>query len=267
MKRIDKKNSIRFRARVSKGSKFSQIYVPKSVEEIGAGDLVEVRLVQKRVSLFSRHVKNLPVFKQKVLEGVIRIGLGCGVQNVFVVGSFLTDVAGYHDIDVLVLVRDGENRSVWSERVLDAIIEEFPLKFHVLALWESEFEHLRNSCPLTNSMLYRYVSSRGISKTSSRFIDKNRILFLLMLPEDALGVIVESRTLYDCVRRVVTIERFLKKESVDVLEVVKQVENILGVKIFEFLKRNEQINDDIRNHVRSLLRERIESVKELLKNG
>ena len=259
-------NTVRFRARVSRGSRFSQIYVPKTVE-VGAGDLVEVRLVEKKVFLFSQHVKNFPLFKQKVAEGIVRIGLGCDALGIFIVGSFLTDLTGYRDIDVLVLVPDGVNREDFSERVHTAIVQEFPLKFHILALWKSEFERLRYSCPLTASMLYRCVSSMDISKTDSRVIDKNRISFLLMLPEDSLTVTVDGRTLYDCFRRVVTIERFLKRKSVDVLEVVGEVEIILGLKNFGYLKRNEPISESLRTLVRSLLRKRIESVKGLLKHG
>ncbi len=259
--------NIHFRARVSRGSRFSQIYVPKTVEEIGAGDLVEVRLVEKKVSLFFYHTKNLPVFKRKVSEGIVRICLENGAECVIIVGSFLTDLTGYRDIDVLVLVGDGENRERFSERVHNAIVREFPLKIHVLALWKSEFERLRNSCPLTVSMLYRHVSNMKISGLVKAVVDKNHIASLLMLPEDVLDVTVDSRVLYDCFRRVVTIERFLKKESVDVLEVVKDVETILGSKIAVFLKRNETIDEVIRESVRSLLRERIGRVKELLKRG
>lgn len=259
-------NTIRFRAKVSKGSKFSQIYVPKNVE-VGAGDLVEVRLVEKRVSLYSHDVKELPVFKQKIIESAVRISLKHGAEDVFVVGSFLSGGVEYRDIDVLLIVKDAGDRERISSNILSELIHEIPLKFHVFAVWRSELDALLKSCPLTRSMIERYISTMVVPKKIDKVVDEKRIFQLLMLPEDCLDVDVESRTLFDCLRRVFIIESFLLGNNIAAVDIIKVMEMSVGKSIVGFLRNNNIINGVIRENIRNVLRKKIVRIKELVRRG
>ena len=57
---------------VSKGSRFNQIYIPKSVEKkFEVGDTVEVKLIKKKKLIFTHNV-TLSAFKKKLIEEVFK---------------------------------------------------------------------------------------------------------------------------------------------------------------------------------------------------
>ncbi len=257
---------IRFRAHVSKGSRFRQIYVPNGVEEIDAGDLVEVRLVKKKATLHFRGLQTLPKFKHALSRDILQHCLDEGVQRVFITGSFLAEGADYRDIDVLLIVPDNENRDGWAKQVAESLVRDIPLKFHITALWMTEFQRLLSTCPLTRSMMERCVSNSSVPSLPPRVVDTKRLLFLLMLPEDALTLPVESRTLYDCIRRVITIKQFLEKKQTRAEDVASDVKKLLGSELVDFLKENSSLDTILRSRVISILQRELLTVRKLLRS-
>ena len=62
----------KFIHKVSKGSRFNQIYVPKGMEiKFGIGDVVEVRLLKKKEHLYySKNLPKLGEFKEKLIKDI-----------------------------------------------------------------------------------------------------------------------------------------------------------------------------------------------------
>ena len=58
-----------FEHRISKGSKYNQIYIPRGMEQVfEVGDVVEVRLLQKQNKLFySKKIKDFGEFKEDTI--------------------------------------------------------------------------------------------------------------------------------------------------------------------------------------------------------
>jgi len=258
---------IRFQKAVSKGSRFNQIYVPKSMESlIEVGDAVEVRLVRKRTQLYySRGFKKLSEFKENLIKGVFSFLTETGIAPwIFVVGSFLTEKINYNDID-LVLIADKRNSDV-EESAYSRLTEKFNLKFHMLVIEEKSFERLLKICPLTKSMFGNFVCNKPVEISNEALIDRNHIKFLLMMPYDLLEIKLSSRTFFDNLRRLVTIERFLRNKNLDIAAINQELEDTVKSPLYQKIRNNEEIEGNSISFLRKMLKGRLVTIEKLVKN-
>lgn len=250
----------KFIHRVSKGSRFNQIYIPKEMEKtFEIGDIVSVELIRKNQQIYLKNAK-LSEFKEKLIREISSfLSDFKEIKQVFLVGSFITQKIDYRDIDLLIITK--ENKTNETE-IYSKLIDKFNLKFHVIAISEEKFTRLSEICPLTRNMLSSYVSNKEFTLPKSK-LDKNHIRFLMMMPEDLLKIKANSRTFYDSIRRLVAIEKFLdNNESSE--EVSKELKQILG-NSFEYLKNNEEISKETINRLRKIIKEKLNNITALLK--
>ncbi len=255
---------MKFKHRVSKGSRFNQIYIPKKMEGyFEVGDLVEVSLLKKKIKLYcSENIKELSEFKEDIIKKAFSILNDFSeIKQIFVFGSFLTQKIDYNDIDILIITNKKDIEGI----VRDKLIEKISLRFHVIAISEDNFSRLREICPLVNSMLYYYASNKNLDPIR-RKIDKNHIKFLMMLPEDLLKVKASSRAFYDSIRRLITIEMFLKNEDLDPLKTDKLLELRLGKFIFLALRNNEPIEDNEISKLREIIKKKLKDINQRIQN-
>ena len=257
---------MQFAHKVSKGSAFNQIYIPRGMEKyFEVGDLVEVRLVEKKIGLhYSKNLPKIGEFKENLIKKVFSfLTRFKEIKQVFVVGSFLTEKVDYRDID-LVLISDDIKI---DNKIYDELIEKFNVKFHILAMPEDGFLQLRKICPLTRSMFYYCVSNKRIEHDSERKIDAKHIKFLLMMPEDILEIKTSGRIYYDSLRRVIAIERFLSEKEEDPKKINLEVEKLVGGNLFGALKANEVIEGKALERVREIIKKKLNKIKKEIGNG
>lgn len=253
-----------FKKKVSKGSRFNQVYIPKYLEnEIGVGDEVEVKLIKKHVGLYySKGLGKLSQFKESLIKDVFSfLSRFDEILNIFAVGSFLFRKVDYRDIDIVIITeRKARN---FDELVYNRLIDKFNLKFHILSIEKEKFEYLLKTCPLTTAIFSAYVSNNVVSLKRKKTIDKKHLKFLLMMPEDLLDIRLNNRVFFDNLRRLITIERFLDNRKLDWNKVNLELKNLIGERLFERMRNNEEINerkiDDIRKIIKVKLR-RIENM-------
>ncbi len=255
---------MRFVHRISKGSRFNQIYIPKEMREFEVGDLVEVRLLKKNMGLFySKNLGRISEFKEKLIKDVFSLlSEFSEILQIFVVGSFLTEKIDYNDIDLLIITKK-KNENL-EEKVYNALINKFNLKFHLLIVRKERFEFLKESCPLTRSMLYYCVSKEKFEITKKREVDKNHIRFLLMMPEDILEIKVEGRAFYNNLRRLLTIEKFLKEEDEDPKKINDELKSLIGDSLFFYLKNNLEIDEKMIGQLRKIIKNKLDSINKIL---
>lgn len=253
---------IKFTHRVSKGSRFNQIYIPKEVEsDFQAGDIVEVILLEKASSFHSsQNLGKLSNFKKNLIKNIFSELKGFKeISQAFIIGSFLTQKQDFNDIDVLII----SEKNIENE-VYDALIDRFELKFHIMTIPEDNFKSLQKYCPMTRSMLYYFVSNKEFSLSKEIEINKDHIKFLLMMPEDILQINLGSRVFYDSIRRLLTIERFLQKKQLNPLEVNKELNNLLGEKQALSLRQNELINEEFIKKLRKIIKLKLDKIYRLI---
>ncbi|MBI3051526.1 hypothetical protein HYY74_03645 [Candidatus Woesearchaeota archaeon] len=258
---------VAFRKAVSRGTRFSQIYIPKSMHGlIEPGDEVEVRLVRKGARLhYSKGLQKLSEFKEELIRGVFSfLEESAHPVSIFVVGSFLREKTGYNDIDLVLLF--GEKKP--SEELVNArLSEKFNLKFHLLFIDSGHFGRLLKMCPLTRAMFAGFVSSHKSDIPRETYVDRKHIRFLLMMPYDLLEIRLGSRAYFDSLRRLVTIERFLKKKPIEASEISREIEGLMNMHLYNKIMNNEEIEQGSVNLLRKLIRERLGSIEELLNHG
>lgn len=248
--------------RISKGSRFNQIYIPQEMSKLfEVGDTVRVELVEKKAEIYFPGNVKLSKFKEKLIREIFAfLGEFKEIESVFFVGSFITQKIDYRDIDLLIV---GKNKHEKLENeVYSNLIDKFNLKFHLIFISEESMKRLSEICPLTRSMLYSYVSSKKFAMPKNK-LDKNHIKFLLMMPEDLLRINAGSRIFYDNIRRLITIERFLNKKELKPEEINKELKKSLG-NSFELLRENEEINKEITRKIREIIRNKLNKIKRML---
>lgn len=248
----------KFIHRISKGSRFNQIYIPKEMEKVfEVGDLVSVELVEKNVQIFCSKNVVLSKFKEKLAGEIFSFLCNLkGIERIFLVGSFVTQKVDYRDIDLLIVVKNKEE-AIESE-IYSKLIDKFDLKFHLILIPEDRLARLAEICPLTRSMLYCHVSNKRFTMPSRR-IDKSHIKFLLMMPEDLLKIKVNSRSFYDSIRRMITIERFLDNKDIVPEKINKELKQSLG-NLYEYTKDNDEIDKNIVSKLREIIRKKLKII-------
>ncbi|MBI2498922.1 hypothetical protein HYV88_01630 [Candidatus Woesearchaeota archaeon] len=255
---------MRFIHKVSKGSKFNQIYIPKEMENVfGIGDIVEVRLLEKSLKLcYSKNLLKLTEFKEKLIREIFSfLSKFKEIEQIFVVGSFLIRKIEYNDIDIVVIT---DNKKL-EETVYNKLVDRFNLKFHIISISKKNLSSLEQICPLTRSMFHYNISNKEFNLSLDKKIDKKHIEFLLMMPEDILEINVNSRVFYDNMRRLITIEGFLEGKDEDPIKVDSELKVLIGELLFNYVKNNEGLDIKELKKVREVIKMKLDKIKRLLK--
>lgn len=250
--------SIKFRHKVSKGSKFNQIYIPREAEaDFEVGDLVEVKLIEKKKGLYySKNLPKLNKFKELLVREVFSfLDSFVGVEQVFVVGSFLTS-NDWDDFDLIVV-----GSGLKDEEITKQLKEKFGFKFHVIVVDMKRLNFLSKMCPLTKSMFYYYVSDKEHNISKERIIDVNHIEYLLMMPEDLLDINVNGKVFYDIIKRLISIERFLNGKNIDPIEINKDVVRLLGERNANYLGEQGIVDGLLLKELRSIIKDKLIEIR------
>ncbi|MBI2449560.1 nucleotidyltransferase domain-containing protein [Candidatus Pacearchaeota archaeon] len=260
-------SSLKFIHRVSKGSRFNQIYVPKRIEsDFEVGDMVEVRLLKKKIELYSSpNLPRISKFKEKLIRDIFSFLSGYGeIRQIFIFGSFLTKHIDYNDIDILILIEKDNQK--FEKKIYNELIEEFNLKFHVICIEKDKLRELLKISPLIRNIIYFSISNKKIEDLPEIEINKNSIKFILMFPEDVLDIDVNSRMLYDALKRVFLIYNFIKKLDISSYEIDKKMINLIGMDLYESIRRDAIITKEKKEIIKNIIKKKIKFINNLLKN-
>ncbi|MGV8151949.1 MAG: nucleotidyltransferase domain-containing protein [Candidatus Nanoarchaeia archaeon] len=256
---------IKFIHRVSRGTRFNQIYIPREMQEnFLPGYLVEVVLLEQENRIYySKNLKKVNEFKEGIVKKIFLELKGYReISQIFVVGSFLTQKQDYNDIDILIIT-NGEIKKDIEKEIYNLLIEKFELKFHVISMTKEKFENVQKHDPIIRSMLYYYITNKQFNLLNEE-IKKDHISFMLMMPSDLLKVELESRNYYDSIRRLITIERFLDKKGLDPNLINKEIIHLLGEEKFSQIKQNKEVNENIKKHLKDIIKEKLNSINKMI---
>lgn len=255
-----------FKKKVSKGSKFNQVYIPREMENIvEVGDLVQVRLLKKKTELYYKNQKKLSNFKEYLITNIFsNLQRFNEIKAIFIVGSFLHEDI-YNDIDIII-ISNKENKNLEKD-IENLLTKKFNQKFHVLLFKEEKLRTLIEKDPLIRTMFNNYISNKKINLNYKRTIDKKHIKFLLMMPEDLLELEMPSKIFYDNLRRLISIEQFLINEELDRIFILNRLKKEIKGDLLSKLKNNELISNEETNSLRKLIKEKIKNISKIIKNG
>ena len=255
-----------FEKKVSKGSKFNQIYIPKDMgNRVEVGDLVQVRLLEKHKELYYKNQKRLPDFKEYLIKKVFsELQKFNEIKAIFVVGSFLYETI-YNDIDIIIIT--DEEKKVSEKNIENLLIKNFNQKFHVLLFNEEKLKSMIEKDPITRVMLNNYISNKKIDFDYKNKIDKKHIKFLLMMPEDLLELKMPSKIIYDNLRRLIAIEEFLRNKDLEREDLLNQIKKKIDIRLLDKIKNNEEVNNEEMNILKEFIKKKIKNIKKMIKDG
>lgn len=258
-----------FTHRISKGSRYNQIYVPAGSEsQFEVGDLVEVRLLEKKSKLYySKSLHKVGEFKEKLISDVFAfLSSYSEVEQVLFFGSFLTKKTEYNDIDMMiVLERDDEK--IEKSISLD-LTERFNVRFHLLTIPKNSLVDPLKVSPIARSMLHYFISNKKFAVPEEIRVDYNHIMLELMMPEDLLKDRFDNgKVYYDSLRKLVCIEHFLKGKEIPPDKIDDELILLLDRWRVELLKENTYIEEKFLKEIRRVIKDKIVIIHKLLKNG
>ena len=244
-----------FTRQVSRGSRFNQIYVPKEMNEtFGPGDEVEIRLIKKATL---RTEKNVILSKERrdLADQILKFFSERKIKAL-IFGSFVKS-KNFRDIDIMITSNMNKEQEIKFQ-------ETFGGFTHLIKIPENKLAGLYERCPITKSMLEAFISNFSINFSGKRKIDKNHIKYLLMMPEDILEFELDSRLYYDNLRKLFTIEYFLKdKKSKSELR-NRIIEKSLGVDLAKRMSENDLLTNAEYIKVKDVIRKKIKLIKGFL---
>lgn len=258
---------ISFIHKVSKGTRFNQIYIPKEMQlEFLPGYDVEVTLIpQKDKIYYCENLKDTGIlsdFKKNLIKEMLKeLNNFKEINQVFIIGSFLTQKQDYNDIDIILITNKKED---FEKEVYNTLLEKFEMKFHLLSINQDKFKQIQEYDPIMRSMLYYFVSNKPFKLSKKTQINKEHLKFLLMMPEDLLKIDLNSRVYYDCLRRLISIENFLEKEQIDPINIEEDIKKILNIEILKDIKKDKEISKEIRNKIRNKIKKSLEKINKKL---
>ncbi len=257
----------KFLHRVSKGSRYNQIYIPREMEnEFGVGDAVEVRLIERKPEIFV-HKAKLTNFKEMLIKEIFKfLEKFKEIEQIFVVGSFLLEKTSYRDID-LVLLTKNEEYEEFDNKINEKISEEFNLKFHIISGEKNGLIEDLKFSPMMRSMFSHFTSNKKFEVPKERIIEKNNILLVLMAPEDLINYDLEdSRLYYNSLRKLFITERFLNNEEEDIVKAYEDIKKEIGDKLFEEIRKYEYISKKDKEKIRKVIAVKLKKLKRTI-NG
>ncbi len=244
-----------FTRQVSKGTRFNQIYIPKEMNELfQVGDTVEVKLISK---VRTTHIKKalLKDIRKIFAEQILKFFSDKNI-DIIIFGSFVKSEE-FKDIDLIVA-------SDISSNLEQEITKNFGSIFHIIKIPKDKIQSLYEKCPITRLMLESFISNFDLKLKETKRIDKNYIEYLLMMPEDILEFELNSRIYFDNIRRVFTIEYFLKNKKATSERIIKDMEKIMGKELLLRMRKNEDISHSEYEKSKKIIKDKLKSIRSIL---
>lgn len=229
-------------AKVSRGSKMDQIYIPKNRAGFVVGDLVVVNSLKTGEEIEGKNyfygIDFIEPIKLEIVNklfGEIDLFLG-DYDNIIITGSFLDKGFHFNDVDILVVSGKGFNVDYFC----GLLKEKLGIQVHIVKLEINELVEGLRSDPLYQMMLSKCISKKRFVYNVGRKIDY-KMLDLHLLKSKVLldGFdILDGIEKYKLVRNLVAISLFLEGKKVSENNVLKEIKKVFSLKDIQDIKIN-----------------------------
>lgn len=229
-------------ARISKGSKMDQVYIPKNRAGMNTGDYVIILPLEKRTEeklIFKPYfynLKNMEPIKMQIIERIFSIiTKEANAENIIITGSFLEPGFKFNDIDILIINEEKINAEALKEKIENSL----GIKAHLISLNAKTLLTGISTDPLYTLMLSKCVSKNRLIFKVKRKINY-KLLDLHLLKSKTLPDnfdILNGDEKYYLTLNMVSILLFIQNKKLSKENVNKDIEKLLSISIKE-LKEN-----------------------------
>lgn len=225
-------------AKVSRGSKMDQVYLPKNRFGIKPGSYVLIKEVYKKEEkIFFYNIKNIEKIKIIIIKEIFNILNKYEFDNIMVTGSFLDSGFNFNDVDIILIKNDNLNLN----EIKNALKENLGIESHLILIDYKSLLKGISTDPLFQTMLSKYISEKRFIYHVKPEI-KYKLLDLHLLKSELLVKnfdILKIEDKLDLLRNLVSINLFInKKQIINKDELYKKIKEIFGNNIIEDLKNN-----------------------------
>ena len=228
-------------AKISKGSRMDQVYIPKNRSSFAIGSYVVLRLIGAEKPAEKPYFYNIGRIEPIKLE-IINWIIGAidkttdSYENIIITGSFLNEGFGFNDVDIIIIKKN----AVDEKRIMDTIKDTTGLKAHVIAIDNVTLVEGLSKDPLYQMMLSRCIAKKRFIYKVKHEIDY-KILDLHLLKSKALidnFDLLSGNDKYYLVRNMIAIFLFLQRRKIDNENVDKEIMKIFKLKDIWEIKQN-----------------------------
>ncbi len=237
-------------AKISKGSKMDQIYLPKNRIGFDIGNyviikpinkIIENKTFQEKKKFYFNGIKSINSLKLEIISRIIEI-IDKSIEdyeNIFIAGSFLEEGFNFKDIDVIILTEEKLNKKIESE-----IKGSLNLEMHLIFMNKSQFIEALKIDPLWILMLNQCISIKRLApsplrKINYKYLDAQLIKSKTLIENFDYSTGDEK---YKLIRNLMTIYLFIKNQQLSKGNVEKEMIKKFNIEIDEF--KNNLINKE-----------------------
>ena len=228
-------------AKISKGSKMDQIYIPKNRHGLSIGSYVRIQQLETKQETSSYHFYHVPVLeplKLQLMDQVVAIidSVVPKYENILFVGSFLEPGFSFHDIDILLITEDKAPINVIKHNAF----HDLHVHLDLLVLTTKTLLRGLATDPLYQMMLSKCVSKKRFLYHAKKEINY-KLLDLHLLQSKALLLNFDALTgnqKYALARNMIAIQLFLQSKKITKEQVDKSLCTIFNLKTIQQLKDN-----------------------------
>ena len=228
-------------AKISKGTKMDQVYIPKNRVGFDIGNYVVIKPLQSKKKVetpYFYNIKYIEPLKLNIINeisSIINKTINSS-ENIIITGSFLEPGFNFNDIDVLLIKEDKINL-----KYLRKVIEDkLKIRIHIISLDNKTLMKGLSTDPLYQMMLSRCISKKRFIYKVKRDIDY-KILDLHLLKSKTLidnYDILNGKEKYYLIRNTIAISLFLKNKKIDNERVDKKILSTFNLKDVNDIKQN-----------------------------
>ncbi len=235
-------------AKISRGSKMDQVYLPKNRIGFNIGNYVIIKPLEEKVSnkqetLYFYGVKFVNPLKLKIIRELINI-INKNIENyenVIVTGSFLDKGFNFNDIDIILIADDEENL---KKEIENDIKEKLKIETHIMHFNKPLFMEALKIDPKWILMLNRCISKKRITplpaiKLDYKYLDAQLIKSKILMGNFDYSTGEEK---YKLVRNLIAIYLFINNKRLSEDNLEKEIRKKLDIEIENL--RNNLINKD-----------------------
>ncbi|MBI4918830.1 hypothetical protein HY837_02795 [archaeon] len=228
-------------AKISKGSKMDQIYIPKNRSGLQVGNYVVIKPLLKEIpkkTLYFYNAENIEPIKINIINQVFLI-IENNIEfydNIIITGSFLEKGFNFNDLDILIISKE----KIDADFLKNILEKSIGIKMHLILMNNAELIK-----GLSIDPLYQMMISKCVSEKRLIYRLKNEINYKLLDLQ-----LLKSKSLIDNFDVLDGKEKYYLTKNMIAIRLFLQNERLNNKKIDETVKEELKTNpDSIKNNL------------------
>lgn len=257
-------------AKVSKGSKMDQVYLPKNRVGFGIGTYAILKpLNTKKLAEkpYFYNIEHIEPVKVEIVNQIIRIidDIMSNYENVIITGSFLDEGFNFNDIDVIVISED----KLSEGQIKRSIEDKIKIKTHVISLNNKTLIRGLSADPLYQTMLSKCIAKKRFVYRIKR--EMNYKLLDLHLLKSKLLIdnfdYLDGNEKYYLVRNMAAISLYLQHKRIDKEKVDDEIKRVFNLRNVKEIKQNMLDKNTFIEEYEKVYKDTFNRIMENIKHG